>query len=131
MDNLIIKGSHGDFFIPDIDFNADTGILEISGESYIEDTTKFYEPVLGWLKEYTKQAYGSIILNIKLTYFNTSSSRSILDILYIVKNYEDKGGDVTVNWYYNGDDYEIEEEVEDYTIDTGLKINLIVNEEEF
>ncbi len=125
MENLIIKGSHGDFFIPDINFNAESGIFEIAGESYLEDTTKFYAPVLKWLKEYIDQSYGSIILNIKLTYFNTSSSRSILDILYIVREFEENGGNITINWFYNGDDYEIEEEVEDYMIDTGLKINLI------
>lgn len=130
MENLIIKGSHGDFFIPDINFNAHSGVLEISGESYLEDTAKFYAPVLKWLRDYVDQSYGSLILNIKLTYFNTSSSRSILDILYILKEYEDKGGDVTINWFYSGDDYEIEEEVEDYMIDTGLKINLILMEEE-
>ena len=130
MDNLKIKGSHGDFFIPEVDFNAKTGILLLSGESYLEDTAKFYAPVLQWLRDYTDKAYGPIMLNIKLTYFNTSSSRSILDILYILKEYEDNGGDVNINWFYNGDDYEIEEEVEDYMIDTGLKINLIVMDEE-
>lgn len=130
MDNLVIKGSHGDFFIPDINFNAQSGIFEIGGESYLEDTAKFYAPVLNWLRDYTDQAYGPIIFNVKLTYFNTSSSRSILDILYILKEYEDNGGDVTINWFYTGDDYEIEEEVEDYMIDTGLKINLILMDED-
>ena len=125
MENLIIKGSHGDFFMPDINFNAESGILEMSGESYLEDTAKFYAPILKWLREYIEVAHGQIILNIKLTYFNTSSSRSILDILYIVKDFEDNKGDVIVNWFYNGEDKEIEEEVEDFMIDTGLKINLI------
>jgi len=130
MENLIIKGSHGDFFMPDINFNAESGILEISGESYLEDTAKFYAPILKWLREYIKIAHGQIIINIKLTYFNTSSSRSILDILYIIKDFEDNKGDVIVNWFYNGEDTEIEEEVEDFMIDTGLKINLIKFDED-
>lgn len=128
MENLFIKGSHGDFFIPEINFNAESGICEVAGESYLEDTTKFYAPVMEWLKNYMGNTGKPIVFNIKLTYFNTSSSRSILDIFYLLKDYENKGSKVTVNWYYNGEDTEIEEEVEDYMIDTDLKINLIIEE---
>lgn len=130
MENLVIRGSHGDFFIPDIELNATTGILTIAGESYLEDTAKFYAPIITWIRNYIKEVKGPIFLKIKLTYFNTSSSRSILDILYILKEYKDNGGDIIINWYYSGDDIEIEEEVEDYELDTELKINLLLFEEE-
>ena len=63
--------------------------------------------------------------NIKLTYFNTNSSRLLLDMLDILKKSLDAGGSVTVNWYYELNDPDIKEEVEDFEIETGLPIQMI------
>lgn len=128
MKNINIKGSHDAYFIPTVDFNAETGICELSGESYLEETIKFYTPLFSWLKEYTEKIKKPLIFNFKLTYFNTSSSKCIVDILNMLKNYQKNGGEVTVNWYYDDDEEDIEEEleeVEDFMLETGLQINLI------
>ena len=126
MENLYIKGSSEAFFIPTVDFNAETGHCILSGESYLEDTVEFYEPLIKWVRQYTEDIKKPITFDIKLTYYNTSSSRSILDILDILKAYEDLSGFVTVNWHYDEEEQmDIEEEVEDYIIESGLEINLI------
>lgn len=124
MENLVIKGESGVYFIPHVNLNKDTGICEISGESYLEDTSEFYNSITGWVNQYAQEINKPIIFNFKLTYFNTSSSRSILDVLRTLKKYQDQGGDVTVNWYYPEDDDSIAEEAEDYMKDTGLEINM-------
>jgi hypothetical protein len=125
MENLEIKGENGDFFIPTVNFNASTGKFLLAGSSYLEDTTKFYEPILIWLKEFTIDTKKKIDLEIRLNYFNTSSSRSILDIFYIIKNFQNNGGKVKIDWYLKQFDPEMFEEIEDYILDTGLKINAI------
>ena len=66
-----------------------------------------------------------VTFDINLSYYNTSSSKHILEILYILKDFETQGGSVTVNWYYSEEDADIEEEIEDFEIESGLKINLI------
>ncbi len=128
MKNIHIEGHHGTFFIPEVDFNADTGVCELSGESYLEDTGKFYTPLLKWLQDYFVKIKKPLTFNFKLTYFNTSSSKFIVEILSILKKYQDKGIPVTVNWYYDPDQEDVDEEieeVEDFMAETGLKINLI------
>ncbi len=128
MENLYIEGSKGVYFIPTVKFNADTGVCELSGESYLEATIKFYTPLLKWLERYFEEVKKPLTFNFKLTYFNTSSSKCIVDILKLLKSYKDKGFDITVNWYYDDsiDDVEEElEEVEDFILETGLDINLI------
>lgn len=130
MEDIQITGSHDIFFVPSVNFNAETGVCEISGESYLEETVEFYDPLINWLKQYIREKNAPITLNIKLTYFNTSSSRCILDILNVLKDYEEQGGEVRINWYYDKDDIDMEEEVEDYILDTDLKINLVPFEEE-
>ena len=127
MDNLKIEGSADTFYTPTVDFCAETGILEIIGESYLEDAKSYYVILNNWIENYIKEENRPIILNIKLSYYNTSTSKSILELLYILKEYQDKGGDVSINWYYSEDDIEVNEEVEDFEIETGLKINLILD----
>ncbi len=123
MENLKIEGTHDIFFVPTVDFNARTGRCEISGESYLENTVEFYSKLLNWLEQYITEIQRPIFFNISLSYFNTSSSRAILDVLNLLKNYEDKGGQIRVNWYYDEDDTDMEEEIEDYIFDTDLDIN--------
>jgi hypothetical protein len=100
-------------------------MCEISGESCLEDTVEFYKPLIQWLETYTGEVKKPIAFIIKLTYFNTSTSRSILDLLNVLKDYEDNGGEVVINWHYDENDVDMEEDIEDYMIDTGLDINLI------
>ncbi len=125
MEDLIIEGSHKNYFIPSVNFNSKTGICELSGESFLEDTVEFYKPLISWLEQYIDGVKNPIAFIIKLTYFNTSTSRCILDLLNILKDYEDENGEVVVNWHYDENDSDMEEDIEDYIIDTGLDINLI------
>jgi len=130
MENIQITGKHGVNFIPTVDFNAETGICELAGESYLEDTIEFYSPLFNWLKQYTVEINKPVTFNFRLRYFNTSSSKCIIDILNILKKYEDNNGTVEVNWFYDSDEEDIEdelEEIEDFMIETNLKINLVPN----
>jgi hypothetical protein len=124
MENLEIKSKSDVYFIPEVNLNATTGKCLLAGESYLEDTDEFYNNIINWLEAFIKEVKKPINFEFRLTYFNTSSSRSILNVLRVLKGYEDKGGSVTVNWYYPEDDDSISEEAEDYVKDTGLKINI-------
>jgi len=124
MENIHIPGSHDGYFVPTVNFNFETGICEISGESFLEETNVFYAPLINWIKDFTKTGK-SLVFNCKLTYFNTSSTKSLLDIFKILKKYEENGGEITVNWYYDEEDLDLEEAIEDYMIDTGLTINMV------
>lgn len=130
MENIEIKGYKDDYFIPTVSFNAESGVCEIAGESYLEETVEFYAPLLKWLEEFTTTVKNPLTFNFKLTYFNTSSSKRILDIMLILKEYEENEGQVTANWYIEDDDTDMEDEVEDFKIASDLEINIINIEEE-
>jgi hypothetical protein len=126
MENLYIEGYQDNYYIPTVDFNAQTGICTISGKSYLEDTNAFYLILLEWLDQYFNEVAKPIQFNLRLRYYNTSSSRSVLDIFDLLKIYEDNGGQVEVNWYCRDIDYDVVlEEVEDYMEESDLKINVI------
>jgi len=107
---------------PEVILDPNTGYAEICGESYPENSLNFYRPVVDWLKK-TVEDKREIEFNFKLDYFNTSSSKCILDILGILEKYNQEGGKVIVNWYYNDDD--MLEAGEDFLSDLNLSYKLI------
>lgn len=124
MENLKIEGSHGVYFVPNVDFNATTGVCEISGEAYLADTVTFFEPLIKWLRQYMQEVRKPLTFNIKLMYFNTSSSKSLFDILMLLRKYKvEQGGKIEINWYYNEQDLDMEESIEDYVAVVALDIN--------
>jgi hypothetical protein len=131
MENIYISGSHGTNFIPTVNFNAETGVCELAGESYLEDTIEFYAPLFKWLKQFTTEVKKPVQFNFKLRYFNTASSKCIIDLLHILRKFVEAGGSIEVNWYYDANEEDIEdelEEIEDFMIETNIKIKIIPEE---
>lgn len=125
MENLFINNYPDLVYYPVVNFNYYSGVCEIVGESYMEETYKFYEPIIKWLNDYIRENK-PIEFNFKLTYFNTSTSRFILEILDLLKSYQDKGGNVKVNWFYRHDDPDMLSEIKSFESETGLNINAII-----
>jgi len=124
MEDIIISGSRNIYFIPTVQFSVETGICEIGGESFLEDTEEFFRPLILWLEDRIALKY-PIKFIFKLSYFNTSSSKSILDILILLKKFKDNGGKVTIVWHYDSEDIDLEETLEDFIITTGVEIELL------
>ena len=124
MESITLTSSPTTPYFPEVKFDADKGLCEISGESYMEETYKFYLPLINWLKEYTNEVKKPIEMNVKLIYLNTSSTKCVLDMLEILKDFEDAGGKVKVSWYYDKSDPDMVDEVEDFEAESGMKIEL-------
>ena len=60
MENLEINIGRELFDVPVVYFNAETGICEIEGESYLEKTAEFYDQLLSWLNQYMTEVKGDI-----------------------------------------------------------------------
>lgn len=88
---------------PEINFDPAAGRLLIKGESYPENSIKFYKPLIEKLEEYSGQINDKLVVNISLTYLNTSSIKAIMNILDIIDDAYQKGKDVEINWYYESD----------------------------
>jgi SiaC family regulatory phosphoprotein len=120
MENLIIKGTDD---TPDIKFLKEENVISISGMSMPEDVKAFYKPIVKWLEDYFKNPNENSIVNFNLTYFNTASSKMILDILYIFKKAINNGYKVNITWSYDEDDEEMLETGQDYTEIVDIPMN--------
>lgn len=96
---------------PKILLDKSNKIFEISGRSLPEDSAEFFQPVIDWLDEYGKDPLDETVFDFKLEYFNTASSKLILDVLTCL---EDIDG-VRVVWYYYEDDEDMEEAGEEFS----------------
>jgi hypothetical protein len=77
MDSISIEGTPK---TPTVGLDARTGIVEIKGRSIPENSIEFYRPIVEWLEDYSKDPQKLTTVNIQLEYFNTSSSKCILDV---------------------------------------------------
>jgi hypothetical protein len=99
---------------PTVILDADNDIFEISGRSLPEDVTAFYDPILNWLDEYAASPNPKTTIIFKLVYFNTASSKLLLDILMKLEEMHEDGKDVLVKWFYPEDDEDMQEAGEEY-----------------
>lgn len=112
MSNLIIEKTK---YTPLVSFDTKTNIFEISGESYSEDSIDFYQPVLEWLQNYLTTNQQPITFNFFFIYFNTSSSRSIFEILEVLEDYYlQTKVPVQVNWNVKTNDHDMMEDGENF-----------------
>jgi hypothetical protein len=109
----------------EINFNKETGVLDMAGSSYPENALEFFHPIINWIKNYISEVHKQLVMNIRLNYLNTSSTKCILDIFEILDQYYKSGGDVKLNWYYAGDDEDIKETGEELGEDLEFPIAFI------
>ena len=110
---------------PFIDFDPQTGIFEMRGKSIPENSVLFYKPLWEWLEGYFQNPSKSTTLNIQLDYFNTSSSKCVVDLFKKLELFSKKGNKVEINWMYNIDDDDMLEAGEDYKSIIKVPFNLI------
>lgn len=100
---------------PKIILDHQQGIFEISGRSLPEDVVVFYAPVMQWLDELVKNPINNLELSIKLEYFNTASSKLILDILLKLEEIFQNGTPLKIKWFFNSSDTDMKEAGEEYS----------------
>ena len=84
-------------------------IFEISGKSLPEDVLEFYQPVLDWLNAYREKPDSKTIFSVRLIYFNTASSKMIMDIFLIFEEMVEEGHEVLIKWYSHLKDEDMQE----------------------
>lgn len=111
MDVIKIMGTDD---TPTVTLDAANNIFEISGRSLPEDVAAFYNPIIDWMDKYNQSPKSKTVFNFKLVYFNTASSKMLLDILMKLEELHNAGKEVLVKWHYTDDDEDMKEAGEEY-----------------
>lgn len=126
MTNIILDGSPK---TPTVHFDGNTGQLELRGRSIPENSIEFYKPLIDWIDQYARAPRPSTQLRVQLEYFNTSSSKCILDLFKKLEAVRNTGNAVVVLWHYEADDEDMLEAGEDYQAIINLPFKMIQIEE--
>jgi len=113
MDKFYIEASKSS---PEVLYDPEEKTLSIQGESYPENSFTFYKPIFELAKNAIDENNGFNLI-IKVTYLNTSSTKSIMNLLDIIDESYQKGNGVSVKWYYEEDNehsYELALDFKEY-----------------
>ncbi len=123
MKNLFIQGNESS---PTLRFDAQSGIFEIEGDSYLYNAHDFYEPVFKWLEKYLEEPGHDITVNLRLGFFNSGSFRTFAELLLMLSHYQKKHQTkLQINWCHKEDDVDAYFSAQDLSETTGLKFNYI------
>jgi hypothetical protein len=124
MDNLIIEKTKSS---PAVNFNAVSGKCELSGSSYPENASEFYNPIFDWLNKYFTEITREINFNFSLDYLNSSSIKFISELVDKLDKYGKVGIGVEINWHFKDEDEDIKELGEEFKDEVSCKFNLIAD----
>jgi hypothetical protein len=85
---------------PRVVYDGEAEVLEISGESYPENSFEFFAPLFDWLQEQLPRLR-RLVFRVHIRYMNSSSTKCMLDILDILSERAAEGADISVRWYYD------------------------------
>jgi hypothetical protein len=111
MDPIIIEGTPK---TPTVRFDSGEAVFKLEGRSIPENSVEFYKPLVDWLESYKDTPLQETVVEVKLEYFNTSSSKCILDVFKKLEVIHKAKNEVLIKWYYEEDDEDMLEAGEDY-----------------
>lgn len=109
---------------PEIIFDYEAGKLQIRGVCTPENPRLFFDPIFKALDEYQKEK-SELTIEICLDYFNTGSSKCLLNIFNTISNNSKLKTNTTVNWIIEEHDPDIRESGVLFEEITGLKFNYV------
>ncbi len=100
---------------PYVCLDKEKNIFEIKGKSLPENVNIFYQPIIDWFSDYFKNSNPETVINFKLDYLNTASSKALLSLLLVVEDAVKNGINASVKWYYEEDDEDMKDIGEEYS----------------
>lgn len=102
MQDLYIPGERDK---PEIDFKYSRHHLALRGESFPENALAFYGPVVASLTAYLAATEGETIeVDMALRYFNSSSTKILLNLFRMLDQATARGNRVVLRWHHDPED---------------------------
>jgi hypothetical protein len=101
VEDLIIEMTQS---TPYIYFSQTANVLIIKGESFPENSAKFYAPAMEWLREYISVLENEkATMQFEIVYFNSSTSKVFMTIFDMLEAEVENGKNVSVLWLCNAE----------------------------
>jgi hypothetical protein len=110
---------------PAVDFDPVSGVLSLTGESYPENAFEYFRPLLTWVARFVDEGNTPIVAEIALSYLNTSSIKSVMDLLDLLESAHRRGRQATVRWSYTDDNERALEMIEEFKEEVTLPFFIV------
>ncbi|NBT74422.1 MAG: DUF1987 domain-containing protein [Betaproteobacteria bacterium] len=101
---------------PRLSLDVASRVFLLEGESYPEDTKKFYEEPVSHVINFLSQSHdGEVVARFKFKYFNSSSAKVLMDLCTALESSAKAGNQVLVEWHYVSDDENMKELGEEFS----------------
>ncbi len=99
MSNFVLKESDN---TPKVVFDSEKNVFEFTGSSHPENPAMFYNPILKWIEGYAKNPNRSTKISFRLDYFNSSTAKYLLSIVWGFEKIQksNPANKVEFIWYY-------------------------------
>lgn len=94
---------------PEISAQWENGTLDMRGDSYPENSFRFFVPIIKWIRLYLAESPGPLRLTLRLLYLNTSSVKGMMDIFDMLEAAHADGRQVEVVWFYDAENERVAE----------------------
>ena len=99
---------------PIVVLDKENGIFKFEGKTLPENVTVFYQPIIDWFTKYIEDPNPETVIDLKLEYINTASSKALFSLLLKLEEIVKKGYDIKIKWYYADDDEDMKDVGEEY-----------------
>ena len=89
---------------PEISFDPDKGLLEITGECYPENIARFFTQIEQLVQAYLEKTPPTLTVAINLSYFNSGSARALLELTQSLDHAAEKGVSIQIEWGFDPED---------------------------
>lgn len=110
---------------PNLIFKPKEGKIELSGRSMLENSWKWYDVLIDYLKEYVENPAQQTTVSIDLEYFDTRTSKYLMNMLKKLSTINKEAGSIFINWFYNPEDTDMFDMIGDYQELICININKI------
>jgi hypothetical protein len=101
------------------------GKMKLEGKSIPENPYTFYKKLITWIENNFENMSSPVKCEIRLDYFNTSSSKLLLELFKKMEKLGAVDKPTEINWYFDPEDEDMEQAGHDYASLTGIKMNIL------
>ena len=111
MESLFIQETK---FTPKVNLSVENCSFEIIGPSYDDNISeKIYDDVIKWVEDEMPKIDCELNCIFSISILNSMTYKNIMQIMIKFVEYRKTGKNITITWYFEGDDEDNEELAED------------------
>lgn len=121
MDTILLRETED---TPNVKLDSAKGTIFFEGKCFPENADDFFMPLLRWVRGYTQEKEIKEVV-FKLEYFNTASSKKILELFLMFQQLMQRGQRFNVVWYFKEDDEDIRDSGRKFSSLTKIPIEIL------